>query len=263
MNPLSDLCVVVPLLNGATYLRRTLESLQPVVHAGGDVLVVDSGSTDGGIEICHELGMRVLDERPGNMYRAINRGIRSTNRRWCSYLNSDDLINSTVLEERLANVDGDILYGNVALIDRFGKFTRIWRSVPPWGIRWIYRSEVNAILQQGVVFSRAVFDALNGFDSSYKFCADGDFWYRAERAGFQFCRVPGRPAGFFRIHEQQISMRFREEMLQEHRAIIRHAGSGATPVRRLLAVALVQIWNIDNIARSLVSRGKHAVQDRC
>ncbi len=62
--------VVVPALNEADNIRRTIESLR---CAGVEIIVADGGSTDATAEIAQECGARVIQSRPGRA-RQMNSG---------------------------------------------------------------------------------------------------------------------------------------------------------------------------------------------
>lgn len=57
--------IVVPALNEASWIRRTLAALQPFRSAGHEVIVVDGGSTDGTPELAAPLADQLLETGPG------------------------------------------------------------------------------------------------------------------------------------------------------------------------------------------------------
>src|SRR5207244_3580617 len=88
----ATLGVVIPTLEAAATLNWTLLSLSSQQNIRLRVVVVDSDSTDGTLEICDRWRLPVLHAPAGNMYRAVNRGMADLRTRWLTYLNSDDLV---------------------------------------------------------------------------------------------------------------------------------------------------------------------------
>ena len=85
--------VVVPTLNSAATLTWTLCSLRSQKDVSVEMIVADSGSVaDGTLDICKFWDVRTIYAPPGNMYRAINAGLRQLDTEWVTYLNSDDIV---------------------------------------------------------------------------------------------------------------------------------------------------------------------------
>src|SRR5215472_12245746 len=84
--------VVVPTLNSGSTLDWTLCSLKSQQGVAIDVLVADSGSEDETLAICRRWAVPAIYVPPGNMYRAINAGLRQMTAEWVTYLNSDDFV---------------------------------------------------------------------------------------------------------------------------------------------------------------------------
>jgi hypothetical protein len=68
----------------------------------------------------------------------------------------------------------------------------------------LLHAEISPLNQQGMLFRRDVVEALHGFDTRYRLCADLDFWARAMAAGFAFRYCP-MEVGRFRIRRGQLS----------------------------------------------------------
>src|SRR5579859_6963550 len=83
------LTVVIPTLNSAATLNWTLASL---AASGIRVIIADSFSTDATVDICARWSAEVISVPPGNMYTAINTGLRLADTEWLAYVNSDDLV---------------------------------------------------------------------------------------------------------------------------------------------------------------------------
>lgn len=213
---LHDLTIVTPTLNSGRTLRATLESIRPLVSAGAEHIVVDSKSTDNTVDLAHASGARVIQYPPGNMYAAINAGMRETSREWLTYINSDDIVYSDAMYAMTTDHSSmaDILYGNIDFIDEFGRLLFWWRS-PPAGCVPIAIKSYCAVYQQGTLFRRSVFNDLGGFDTHYKYSSDYDFFLRAALKRFHFHKFGAASVAAFRLLPTQLSQAKKAEMGKE------------------------------------------------
>jgi glycosyltransferase involved in cell wall biosynthesis len=100
--------VVLVTLNEEANLARTLESVQPLVRDGqGEIIVVDSGSTDGTLEIARSCGAKIFAEPWKGFAAQKNSAMEKASGDWVLQLDADE-----ALEEGLA---GEI---NNALAER-------------------------------------------------------------------------------------------------------------------------------------------------
>jgi hypothetical protein len=95
--------VVVPLYNGARYIAETLTAIQSQTHAPLEVIVVDDGSADDGIDIvrAHPVGARVLEQANLGVAVARNRGMSEASGDWVAFVDQDDLWHPSHLERTL------------------------------------------------------------------------------------------------------------------------------------------------------------------
>jgi glycosyltransferase involved in cell wall biosynthesis len=224
--------LTVPTFNSATTLDDTLLSLRRQRRRALEVVVVDSGSTDGTLEICERWGVRVRYFPPGNMYAAINAGLKDSGTTWVGYINSDDLLypesceRMTRLGERTR---ADIIYGSVDRLDPGGRYLYSFDPAEPHQLLAIMRRGMSGgIYQQASLYRTEVFKSLGGFSETYKYCADLDFFARAVAGSLRFARVKRPPLAALRLSRSQLSRTHWEEMEAEHRDIAQRLRSGKT-----------------------------------
>ena len=89
----SDVTVVIPVFNGARYLEQAVDSIRSQTLSTPQIIVVDDGSTDETPQVCQKLEPEVLSLRQENKGAAAarNRGIETSNSRFISFLDADDL----------------------------------------------------------------------------------------------------------------------------------------------------------------------------
>lgn len=234
--PALSLGVVVPTLNAASTLAATLESLRPAMQVGAEVIVVDGGSTDSTTAIGQGEGVRV-EHCGGGMYSALNHGFRLLRSDWLTWINADDLLYSDRLIGRMQSAgNADVLYGPVDFIDPAGRFVHSWTSASPADLLPLYRAGYSPLLQQGSLFRRRVFEQLGGFDETYRFVGDAEFWWRALEAGKSFHRSTHPPVAAFRLHGGQLSQRYAGSMRVEHERMVTAHGGRRRSLRSWLAL---------------------------
>lgn len=212
--PPVDLGIAIPTLNAAATLPGTLESLLPLRDAGARVIVVDSYSTDATQDLARSRGFEVMEVPKGNMYVAVNAGLRAMDNAWLTYINGDDVLYADAVAQALNTVpdSASVIYGRLDYIDGAGRFLHHWKSPRPAALPWLFPREMNPVPQQGTLWRRDVFEALDGFDDArYKQSGDCDFFYRALLKGYGFYRLDNPPIAGFRIHGAQFTQTARGE----------------------------------------------------
>lgn len=232
-----SLGIVVPTFNASATLPQTLASLRPAVDAGAKVLVVDGGSEDQTPAIVREEGFPITTVR-GNMYTAINAGMRELCTEWLTWINADDLLYCHQLNGRIkAAGSSDVAYGPVDFIDLEGRYVHTWGSAFTNDLRVLYRAGYSPLLQQGTIFRRSVFLAINGFREQFRLVGDADFWWRALDAGVAFKRSRYPSVAAFRLHPGQLSQRYAVEMHEEHSRLLHEHGGTRRSFLSLMALS--------------------------
>ncbi len=102
--------VVLITQNEEANLPRTLESLLPLVRDGlGEIIVVDSGSTDRTLEIAREFGARIFAEPWKGFAGQKNSAMDKASGDWVLQLDADE-----ALEPGLADEIATAIYGNAS-----------------------------------------------------------------------------------------------------------------------------------------------------
>lgn len=229
----ADITVCVPTLNSAATLEWTLVSLLGQRQVRAEVVVADSASSDGTLDICQRHGVRVLYAEPGNMYRAVNVGLRASQTEWLTYVNSDDWLYPSALARLIQlgrKTAADVVYGDLDRVDGEGRFLFLDRGAPLRCLYGVFAGGPLPFGQPAAIFRRDWYERLGGFAEEFRCAADLDFFLRAYLGKAKFVRL-GRPSvAAFRVHASQISLRQFALARQEERAILqRHGLSLARP----------------------------------
>ncbi len=249
--------VVIPTRNSAATLESTLLSLISQQRVAMRVVAVDSESADATREICRRWAVPTLFSPPGNMYRAINEGMRAlADCAWLGYLNSDDLVYPDGYARLIDHGERrgvEIAYGNGDFVDEAGAFIFSQASFGPAIVRRQLAAGTMPFVQPAAVFRRTVFDRLRGFDERFAYIADYDFFARAASAGFRFGRTGGSPVVAFRVHDRQLSA-VQKTIVDREKAVRRaECGRHRTYVRMGLSTA----WKMRNTLNYLAQVARY------
>ena len=85
--------------NEEANLGRTLESVRPLVGDGGEIIVVDSGSTDRTVEIAKSFGAKVFVETWKGYSAQKNSAIEKATGDWILSLDADEEVDPTLVRE--------------------------------------------------------------------------------------------------------------------------------------------------------------------
>lgn len=237
-----EIGVVIPTLNSSRTLDWTLASLYGQQGCRVQAVVVDSGSDDGTLDICKKWGVKIVYAPPGNMYLAINVGMRLLKTKWIAYLNSDDYVYSSSysrLIERGEKTGADIVYGDCDYMNSEGQFIYSYKAASDKHINIYFPSK---FAQPAAIFRAKAYFILEGFSEKYRTVSDADFFHRAWQAGMKFSRVTGYPIACFRIHSGQISSNRR--LVKEE---IRRFFKNVSVIDRMISSFPLLLWRISNL----------------
>lgn len=96
--------VIVPVYKAEAYLHRCVDSLLTQTFQDFEILLVDDGSPDRSGEICDEYArqdsrVRVFHKENGGVSSARNEGINNARSKWITFIDSDDYVSPTYLDD--------------------------------------------------------------------------------------------------------------------------------------------------------------------
>jgi hypothetical protein len=175
---------------GRPELERALDAIASQSHRPVEIVLVDAA--DQGLKKTAHRGVPVRLVRRGPLARAqaANAGLDAARGAWLLFLDEDDEIDRTHVEQLLAAArrsNAAVAYSQTKLLDGEGNFERLLGG--PYSREFLLRSNYLAI--HAVLFSRALVAAGHRFDESLEVFEDWDFWLQlSERTPFAFTGFP-------------------------------------------------------------------------
>ena len=191
--------IVIPVYNGANYLREALDSALGQTYRNVEVIVVNDGSNDGNEteNIAKSYGgrLRYFSKENGGVASALNFGIGEMAGDYFSWLSHDDAYHPVKLERqveflRKLGKRKAVLYGDFEIIDDQSKHIGLHHLD-----KKIVESPLRAILSASIhgcstLVPRAVFEQVGLFNERLRTVQDNDMWMRVHLAGFEFVHMP-------------------------------------------------------------------------
>lgn len=118
---MSKVSIIVPIYNVEEYLPKCIESCLAQTFTDFELILVNDGSKDNGLAICHEYEkkdtrIQVLDKPNGGLSDARNAGMKIATSPYIYFLDSDDFIEPTLIEKcvkRLEETNADMVIFDV------------------------------------------------------------------------------------------------------------------------------------------------------
>lgn len=177
--------IIIPTYNSENHISKCLLSITAQEFPDYEIIIQDGLSKDKTLQVAEKFkssgrGIKILSERDGGIYDAMNKAILKAKGNWILFLGSDDrLYNSQVLgsvHENIKNNDTvDFIYGNVKVSGNS---------------HWVQDGEIYAgeftveklfnqnISHQAIFYNRRVFETAGNFNTHYRVCADWDLNHR-------------------------------------------------------------------------------------
>jgi len=205
----SALSVVIPCFNEAAFIGGLLDDLGRQSQAPGQVIVVDSQSSDGtaGVATAYSVALPLtVVGAPRGVAHARNAGAAAAARDWLLFLDADVRIPPTFLEDLVDDVR--LRGASLATTNFRAPGPSVRDRVAVWiGLKYcraFARSRHPVVGGFCVLCSRDIFTVVGGFDPRVRMGEDLDFASRAMDAGARFAFV-ARTSLFYNLR------RYRQE----------------------------------------------------
>jgi glycosyltransferase involved in cell wall biosynthesis len=206
--------IIIPVYNGANYLRDAIDSALDQTYKNCEVLVIDDGSDDNNAtaDIAMSYGDRIrfFQKSNGGVATALNMGIEKMKGEFFSWLSHDDCYHPEKIKKQLLSLaegheeKNTISVCNSLQMDKDGNFIRdmIVHPRAARSVRCFLAIDADTGLNGcSLLIPSKLFETHGHFDPELKVTQDYDMWFRmAETAKFVF--IPDILLSQ-RIHEDQ------------------------------------------------------------
>ena len=210
--------VIMPVHNGARYLRAALESVFAQTYRPFEVIVVDDGSTDdSGVIAQSSPDVRYIHQGNQGVAAARNNAIDVAQGEFFAFLDQDDLWTPDKLKLQIGYFLSNPEVGYTLTQQQF--FLDPGATIPAW-----FRKELLSEVHTGwvlgtLVVRRTAFEQVGSFATGYSAASDGDWFFRAKGAGIPMAVIPELLL-LKRIHGANESARAKE-ILSELRKVVK------------------------------------------
>ena len=173
--------IVLPTLNGARYLRESIDSCLAQTHQNIELIVVDGGSTDDTPEILRSYAdPRIVvitqTDNTGRLPGALNLGFAHARGDYLTWMQDDDVYDLAAIETMINMLerrpDADFAYAGYWWIDENGKQLHTFTPQPASALR-----HTNAV-GHCFLYRRGVYETIGEYDVAYVMSEDVEYWIR-------------------------------------------------------------------------------------
>ena len=200
--------IVLPTLNGAQYIRQSIDSCLAQTYTNFEIIVVDGGSTDNTLEIVNNYidpRIKIIHQgkNGGKLPGALNLGFAAAVGEFFTWVQDDDYYTPDAIEvmiNRLQNEpDLGLVYTSYWEIDAQGDV--IGESIlhQPEDIHW-----TNPV-GQCFLYRQSIVSKIGGYDLNYFMAEDIQYWMRVYKSS-NMQLIPGRHY-YHRLHGGSLTVK--------------------------------------------------------
>ncbi len=195
--------IVIPALNEANWIKKSLEAVLAQTYTNFEVIVVDNNSTDNtkaivqGFIATHPAAIRLIDCPTPGILHARNCGLSAATGDIIVQLDADNIPGKNWLanaarhfrKEHVVALGGPYEYYDANPFFHYGGLLVQWLTLP-FGNWYVQKRKFGAFLIGGNAFIKKwVLDDMHGYDTNHTFCSEDLVTARevAKRGYVKFC----------------------------------------------------------------------------
>ncbi len=179
--------VIIPVHNGAHFLRESIPSVLAQDYEPIEIIVADDGSTDDSANVAESFaGVRCLRLEKGGVSRARNLAVTESGGEWLAFLDADDIWIPSKISTQIALASANADAGFVLCYRRC-----LFEGEIPAGFRDRAEGESTLAFEpSGWLVKRSIFESVGPFDESRTLLEDTEWLSRAWGAGVSHVTAP-------------------------------------------------------------------------
>lgn len=210
-DPQLRVSIVLPVYNGAKYLRQSIESCLRQTHRNIELIIVDDCSTDKTPEIIAEYAARdsrivsVRNRSNLHLAGALNVGFRRAEGQLLSWTSHDNYYSPSAIETLVRQLCSlpqiGLVYSAFYHIDAEGRVDPRITYLP---LPWVLPYHINAV-GPCFLYRRSVYEEVGDYDERIEFEEDYEYWLQVFRR-FKMMRLH-LPLYYYRRHAESMTAR--------------------------------------------------------
>jgi glycosyltransferase involved in cell wall biosynthesis len=211
--------IVIPVYNGANFLKEAIDSALAQTYANIEILVINDGSADEGktrnIALSYGDKIRYFEKINGGVSSALNLGIKEMKGEYFSWLSHDDVYFPKKIETQIKFLEDNklpmaITYTDFCCINNSSEITSEYRvrKIKPesFKIEFILGGLLHGCT---LLIPKKCFEICGNFSETLIATQDFDLWFKFAEANFAFYHIPEILVKW-RLHDQQVSVKKKE-----------------------------------------------------
>jgi glycosyltransferase involved in cell wall biosynthesis len=191
--------IVIPVYNGANYLREAIDSALAQTYTNKEIIVVNDGSNDNGlteqIALSYGKKLRYFNKPNGGVASALNKAIEEMTGEYFSWLSHDDLYFPNKLAVQIeallaTNNPKTVIYSNFVFFqDNEEDYLEIkLPHIPVEQFRY-FLTVKSAVHGCTLLIPKTALIEYGGFNEALRYGQDYDLWFRMAEQ-YQFVHLP-------------------------------------------------------------------------
>jgi glycosyltransferase involved in cell wall biosynthesis len=220
--------IIVPVYNGADYLREAIDSALNQTYPKCEVIVVNDGSTDNGatrdIALSFHDRIKYIEKENGGVATALNMGIQQARGEYISWLSHDDLYYPDKIDKQI-NFVNTCVNPNAVIYSDYETLEVETNIISQHAIRHLTpcnQMQATFVLLltgslHGCTFllPSKLFTEVGYFDPRLRTTQDYEMWFRVLKSGHEFIHFP-EVVVRARHHKNQGSRAMKDVHCAEH-----------------------------------------------
>jgi cellulose synthase/poly-beta-1,6-N-acetylglucosamine synthase-like glycosyltransferase len=203
-DPNQKVSIVLPVYNGESYLRQSIESCLEQSHRNIELVIVDDCSKDDSPAIIDSYARRdsriikIRNTRNRRLPGALNVGFAATSGDLLTWTSHDNYYAPTAVEALVRYLctwpDVDLVYSAYHVVDDVGRIRPDVEYLPaPERLR--FKNVIGAYF----LHRRNVYERIGNYREDMEYAEDYEYWVRVYKAGFNIMRLH-LPLYYYRHH---------------------------------------------------------------
>ncbi len=180
--------VILPIRNGAKFLKKTLESVFNQDYENIEVIVVDNDSTDNCQEIVKLFDVKYFHQENRGVGNSRNWGVKIASGDLIAFIDADDLWVVDKLSKQVKYLEENQKIAIVATNQRLT--LESGQEVPAWVREGQLDSDLKGYLPSAIMVRRWVFESIGYFNPEFETSSDADWFFRLKDSGLKMSFMP-------------------------------------------------------------------------